>query len=103
MGGKTPLEKVSGKLKYLQRDFKLQEKLTIVPGYIHIIRFIRSNRILDIFGEKFAMPMEVEYEYVWATIDTAAQKLKIYHDSKLVDQIPYSIPKTSLDLSNIDL
>ena len=47
--------------------------------------------------------MEVEYEYVWTTIDTAAQKLNIYHDSKLVDQIPYSVPKTSLDLSNIDL
>jgi len=103
MEGKTPLEKVSGKLKYLQKDFRLPEKLIIAPGHIHIIRFIRSNRILDIFGEKFAMPMEVEYEYVWATIDIAAQKLNIYHDSKLVDQIPYSVPKTSLDLSNIDL
>ena len=49
------------------------------------------------------MPMEVEYEYVWTTIDTAAQKLNIYHDSKLVDQILYSVPKMSLDLSNIDL
>jgi len=103
MEGKTPLEKISGKLKYLQKDFRLPEKLTMAPGHIHIIRFIRSNRILDIFGEKFAMPMEVEYEYVWATIDTTAQKLNIYHDSKLVDQIPYSVPKTSLDLSNIDL
>ncbi len=103
MEGKTPQEKVTGKPKYLQRDFRLPEKLTIAPGYIHIIRFIRSNRILDVFGEKFAMPMEVEYEYVWTTIDTAAQKLSIYHDSKLVDQISYSVPKTSLDLSNIDL
>jgi hypothetical protein len=103
MEGKTPLEKISDKLKYLQKDFRLPENLTIAPGHIHIIRFIRSNRILDIFGEKFAMPMEVEYEYVWATIDTAAQKLNIYHDSKLVDQILYSVPKTSLELSNIDL
>jgi putative transposase len=103
MKGKVPLEKVSGKLKYLQKDFRLPEKLTIAPGNIHIIRFIRSNRILDIFGEKFAMPMEVEYEYVWATIDTSAQILNIYHDSKLVDQIHYSVPKTYLDLSNIDL
>ena len=73
MGGKAPQEKVSGKLKYLQRDFRLPEKLTIAPGYIHLIRFIRSNRILDVFGEKFAMPMEVEYEYVWTTIDTAEE------------------------------
>ena len=103
MEGKTPLEKISGELKYLQKDFRLPKKLTIAPGYIHLIRFIRSNRILDIFGEKLSMPMEVEYEYVWATIDTAEERLDIYHDSKLVDQIPYSVPKTSLDLSNIDL
>ena len=103
MEGKTPLEKVSGKLKHLNTDFKLPEKLNIAPGYIHLIRFIRSNRILDIFGGKFAMPMEVEYEYVWATIDTSKERLSIYHDEKLVDQIPYSVPKTPLDLSNIDL
>ena len=103
MGGKTPLEKVSGELQHLKKDFKFPEKLTIAPGYIHLIRFIRSNRILDIFWEKFVMPMELEYEYVRATIDTAKEQLSIYHDSRLVDQILYSVPKTSLDLSNIDL
>jgi transposase InsO family protein len=103
MEGKTPLEKVSGKLKYLQRDFQLPKKLTIVPGNIHLIRFIRSNRILDIFGEKFAMPMELEYEYVWAKIDTAEEKLFVYHDSKLVEEYKYCLPKTSIDVLKLDL
>lgn len=103
LDGKTPLEKVSGDLKYLPKDFKLPKKLTIAPGYIHLLRFIRSNRILDIFRDKFSMPLEVEYEYVWATIDTAKEKLFIYHDSKLVDEYPFLLPKTFIDFTQIDL
>jgi len=30
------------------------------------------------------MPSKFEYEYVWATIDTAQEKLFIYHDNKQV-------------------
>lgn len=101
--GKTPIEKVSGDLKYIPKDFVLPKKLSIVPGNIHLIRFIRSNRILDIFGEKFSMTMEVEYEYVWVTINTEEETLSIYHDSKLVDKLNYSLPKTSIDLSKIEL
>lgn len=103
LGGNTPAEQCSGDIKLLPLNFKLPKKLTIAPGYIHLIRFIRSNRVLDIFGEKFAMPVEVEYEYVWATIDTAKEVLSIYHDSKLIEQLKYPLPKTSIDLSKIDL
>ena len=101
--GKTPVEKLSGNITLLPLDFKLPEKLAIVPGYVHLIRFIRSNRILDVFGEKLLMPSEVEHEYVWATIDTAKETLSVYHDSKLVVIHDYSLPKTSIDLSMIEL
>lgn len=103
MEGKTPMEKVTSNLKYLPKDFKLPQKLGISPGKMHLVRFIRSNRILDIFGEKFPMPMEVEYEYVWVTINTAKETLSIYHDSKLVEELDYPLPKTYIDLSKIDL
>ena len=101
--GKTPAEKVSGNLKFLGADFRIPSELPIVPGYIHIVRFIRSNRILDIFGEKFSMPISVEYEYIWATIDTAEETLSIYHNSELIEKFNYSLPKVSIDLSNIEL
>jgi len=101
--GKTPMEKVSGDLKFLPSNFKLPERLSIAPGYVHLVRFIRSNRILDIFGEKFSLPVEVEYEYVWATIDTAKETLSIYHDSKLIEKFDYPLPKTSIDLPKIEL
>lgn len=95
--GKTPAEKVLGNLKFLKLDFRIPEKLPIASGYIHLIRFIRSNRILDIFGEKFSMPIRVEYEYVWATIDTTEETLSIYHDSELIERFKYPLPKISID------
>lgn len=103
LDGKTPAEKRSGELKYLSKDFKVPDKLSIAKGYVHIIRFIRSNRILDIFGEKFSMPAQLEYEYVWATIDTGQETLSIYHDYKLVEKLDYPLPKTYIELSKIDL
>jgi hypothetical protein len=103
LGGLTPNQKCSGNIKLLPAFFRLPNKLAICPGYVHLIRFIRSDRILDIFGEKYVMPGEVEYEYVWATIDTAKEKLFVYHDSKLVVEYPYPLPKSSIDLSRFDL
>jgi transposase len=101
--GMTPNQKCSGNIKLLPASFRLPNKLAICPGYVHLIRFIRSDRILDIFGEKYVMPSDLEYEYVWATIDTVKEKLFIYHDSKLVVEYPYPLPKSSIDLSRFDL
>ena len=103
LDGKTPVEKRSGDIKYLPKDFKVPDKLSIAPGYIHLIGFIRSNRILDIFGEKFPMSAQLEYEYVRAIIDTGCQTLSIYHDFKLVEKLDYPLPKTYIELSKIDL
>ena len=101
--GMTPNQKCSGNIKLLPASFRLPNKLAICPGYVHLIRFIRSDRILDIFGEKYVMPGNVEHEYVWATIDTVQEKLFVYHDSKLVVEYDYPLPKSSIDLSKIDL
>ena len=103
LNGKTPAEKFLGKGRCLPGNFKLPSKLAIAHGYVHLVRFIRSNRVLDIFGEKFVMPSEVEYEYVWATIDIKNEKLMVYHDSNLIEELVYSLPKTALDLSEIEL
>lgn len=101
--GKTPAEKINGDIRYLPQDFKVPSRLGISAGYIHLVRFIRSNRILDVFGEKFAMPVELEYEYVWVTIDIEKETLSIFHDSQLVDKMDYPLPKTYIQLSKIDL
>jgi len=93
--GKMPTEQFSGNIKPLPLTFKLPNELNIAPGYIHLIRFIRSDRVLDIFGEKYIMPGDVEYQYVWATIDTTKEKLIVHHDSKLIKEFDFWLPRIS--------
>ncbi|MBU1043934.1 MAG: DDE-type integrase/transposase/recombinase [Candidatus Omnitrophica bacterium] len=102
MHGKTPMQQVSKNIKRLSKNFTIPKTLTITDGFVHFIRFIRSNRTLDINGEQFPMPMSVVYEYVWATIDTEQEKLFVYNNKKLIKELEYSLPKTSLDLSQLE-
>ena len=71
--GKTPLEviqrngytpvKIGGNTKLPDLD-------DVPDGNIILIRFIRSNRLLDIFGEKFKVSKSLIYSYVKAVIVT---------------------------------
>ena len=60
-------------------------------GRYHLIRFIRSDGILNIFGEKFQAPPETVYEYVRATIDVDQQRLRVYLDHIIVDEHEYRL------------
>jgi putative transposase len=59
-------------------------------GRYHLVRFIRSNLVLDIFGERFNMPSEATYEYVIATIDVGKQKLSVGIDDKTIAEYEYA-------------
>jgi len=58
-------------------------------GRYHFVRLIRNDLRLNIFGESFSVPPELEFEYAVATIDVKEQKLTISHDGKPVKQIGY--------------
>jgi len=58
-------------------------------GRYHLVRFIRGDAVLDVFGEKFRVPPEVVYEYVIATIDVARQKLSVTMNEIIVDEHDY--------------
>lgn len=58
-------------------------------GCYHFIRLIRSNLCLNIFTEKFYLPSDLMYEYVIATVNVKEQKLKIFHNNKLVEEYNY--------------
>jgi len=58
-------------------------------GRYHLVRFIRGDAVLDIFGEKFRLPPELAYEYVIATIDVARQKLSVRINEIIVDEHDY--------------
>jgi len=51
-----------------------------------LIRFIRSNRILDIFEEKIPVNKSLVYEYVRATVIIKEQKIKLFHQNNFVDE-----------------
>jgi len=94
--GRTPnefIEKEGSKPLLLKEEFELpKEPIPIEDGAIHIVRFIRSDRILNIFGEHFQMPKDVVYEYVIGTILTEIHSLKVTCNGKSVDFFEYRLP-----------
>ncbi len=70
---------------------KLPALDTVPDGNIILIRFIRSNRILDIFGEKFKVSKSLVYSYVKAVIVTEIHRLQLYLGEELVDSFDYRL------------
>jgi putative transposase len=95
LGGKTPLKALSAskvKLRFPDQKHK--------PGYpmkkpkkgrYHVVRLIRSDLKLNIFGEHFPVAPELMYEYVVATIDVKEQKLKLFLDKTQVEESDYRL------------
>jgi len=96
LGGKIPMQHVTSEgipIRRLDASLKLKEvDLTLTDGYVHLVRFIRSDCLLNIFGEKFKVPKEVKYEYVIATICTKIHTLQVRLDQQLVTTFEYRIP-----------
>lgn len=65
--------------------------LKALPRTYHVVRLIRSDRKLDIFGESFRVPVDAVYEYVWATIDVKKQCLSLYVGDELLKQQDYRV------------
>jgi hypothetical protein len=61
-------------------------------GHITLIRFIRNDRKLVVFGEKFLVSKELVYSYVKAVIVTAWHTLMLYLDNDFVEAFEYQIP-----------
>lgn len=60
-------------------------------GSYHLVRFIRGDAVLNIFGEKFRLPPEAVYEYVTATIDVARQKLRVTINDVVIEEHDYAL------------
>lgn len=60
----------------LAEGFEFPRKLYIEPGRIHIMRFIRSDAVLDIFGESL---------------------LSVIHDNHIVHQQEFKVTQTPMD------
>ena len=95
LGGLTPNEVYQkDRLSYEHtQDYEMPTDFTLSEGNIHLIRFIRSNLKLNIFGEEFDVPKELEYEYVVATICLRDHVIRVYDSQrKSLFTLPYRIP-----------
>jgi transposase InsO family protein/transposase-like protein len=91
--GKTPLKALATlepKLAYpSQSDAPKHPLEKPMEGRYHLVRFIRSDCRLNIFGEMFTAPPQTQYEYVVATVDVKEQKLKLFLDTIQVEEYNY--------------
>ncbi len=95
LGGRTPLTALQQARTAVR--FPTAERAPQVPlpkpeaGCYHLVRFIGSHRRLDIFGERFRLPPEAEYEYVVATVQVERQRLRVTLGADLVAEFPYRV------------
>jgi uncharacterized C2H2 Zn-finger protein len=92
--GKTPLQTINSSTSRpmtIGGNTKLPELDSVPDGNIVLIRFIRSNRLLDIFGEKFKVSKDLVYSYVKAFIVTNLHSLQVYLGDDLVDTFEYRL------------
>ena len=91
--GKTPIQVLNDSKRKLR--FPDTEKSPEHPlkkpmgGSYNIVRFIRSDCLLHIFGEKFPMPLEAQYEYVVASVFVKEQRMKVFLDNNCVADFDY--------------
>lgn len=93
--GRTPLQALALSKAILRFPNELQAPRYPLEkpkkGKYHVVRFIRSDGLLNIFGEKLTAPPETIYEYVVATINVKEQKLKLYVDKTQIEEIDYRL------------
>ncbi len=95
ISGKTPLKALAAsttKLRFpgdVEPPRYRQKKPT--TGKDHLVRLIRSNEQINIFGELFRVPPELVYEYVVATIDVKDQKLQLFLGKSQVEEFDYNL------------
>jgi putative transposase len=93
--GRTPLEVIAGDgfdPVTLPAATKLPKLDHIPDGEVILIRFIRSDRKLDIFSEKFKVPRDLIYSYVKAVILTKSHTIQVYQGDQLAITFGYEIP-----------
>jgi len=95
LAGKTPLAALAASAVPLRFPRTADPPKHPLPkprrGRYHLIRFVRGERIVDVFGERFPAPSEATYEYVRATVDVARERLQVYLDDVLIDEHPYRL------------
>ena len=93
--GKTPDEFAKSydyKPVTLGGNTKIPDLDDIPDGNIILIRFVRSDRMLNIFGEKFKVSKNLVYSYLKAVVVTESHTLQVYMGDEIVVSFEYQLP-----------
>ena len=95
LGGKTPVAALAASRATLRFPATPEAPRHPLPkpehGRYHLVRFVRSDGLLDVFTEKFPAPPETVYEYVRLTIDVEQQRLLVFLDNTQIDAHDYQL------------
>ena len=95
LGGKTPdaaLAAANVRLAFPRQRVAPHHPLPKPDqGRYHLIRFVRRDGRLDVFGEAFRVPAIAIHTYVRATVDVTHQRLLIYLDNQVIDDHVYRL------------
>jgi len=92
----TKLEAIPN--RKIPKGFEIDaNNLPITEGKVHFIREVKKDGKIKVLNEDFDVNKSLAYEYVWATIDTKKEQLRVYHreekakDARLVKVHEYPI------------
>ena len=67
----------------IPEDFEIDtDRLPITEGKVHFIRQVTDNGTISVLNEDFDVGESLAHEYVWATIDTKQEQMRIYYREK---------------------
>jgi transposase len=81
LAGKTPgqVPATAGRTRLTESQVKaLPEQLPVTCGRIHFIRKVNEEGRITLLGERWRVGKRLRDKYVWATVNTATQRLDIY-------------------------
>jgi len=71
----------------LPKNFEIGvDSLPITEGKVHFIRQVKGDGTISVLNEDFDVSESLAYEYVWATIDTKQEQLKVYYREKNTEE-----------------
>jgi len=90
MTPKEVFKKYGYSVGQLDQSYKVPNgKLSLEPGEIHVIRFIRKDRKFNLFGLTFLLPENLVHEYVRGIILTEEHRLLIFNDQKFITDFDF--------------
>ena len=82
---KTNLETIPH--RKLPEYFKIDaNSLPITEGKVHFIRQVKGDGTISVLNEDFDVVESLAYEYVWATIDTKQEQLRVYYQERNAEE-----------------